>query len=362
MPFLFFLLSLMVPFSFAADTGPSLTTNTNVEKRFVPAHPNAYENWRRTSSVAADVFYAYKDRETAQALLVHANKRIPEIAKNLGVGAGEAMQIYIAPSQKVFSQVQPGSPPEWADGVAYPKEGLIFLRSPDIRDGRNDPLTQVLDHEIVHILLGRAFGLRPVPRWLQEGVAQLEAGEYRKETLDLLSQGLLGQSLMSIPDLARGFPLSGSRARLAYAQSADFTAFLRQRYGHGIVAQLIDLMSSGRSFENSIRIATGKGSADLDTAWRGEKEASFLWMTPLFSDTVFMSFGGFLLLYGFIRLRFRRRAQAQTQDNEEEIHDALAFELSGWDPYEPIAFDVPWGDDLKWTEDAEAFGPEAIPH
>lgn len=317
----------------------------------------------RTSSVAADVFYAYKDRKVAQALLIHANRSIPEIANNLGVGAGEAMQIYIAPSQTVFSQVQPGAPPDWADGVAYPRHGLIFLRSPDIRDGRSDPLTQVLDHEIVHILLGRAFGLRPVPRWLQEGVAQLEAGEYRRETVESLSQGLLGQSLMTIPDLARGFPQNGGRARLAYAQSADFVAFLKEKYGDGIVADLIDLMASGRPFETAIKTATGLGSSDLDTAWRGDKETSFLWLTPLFSDTVLMSLGGFLLLYGFVQLRFRRKKQAADLGDDDEIHDALAFELSEWDPYAPaIAFDLPLPEEYQWAEDADAFGPEATSH
>ena len=111
-------MSLFTPLAYSANTGPSLSVDHATNRRFVPPEPNTRENWRKTSSVAVDVFYAYKDRKVAQSLLVHANKRIPEISRNLGVGAGEAMQVYIAPTQAVFAKVQPGAPPDWADGVA----------------------------------------------------------------------------------------------------------------------------------------------------------------------------------------------------------------------------------------------------
>jgi hypothetical protein len=68
-----------------------------------------------------------------------------------------------------------GPSPEWADATAWPELGAIFLRSPDIRVGGDEPLEQVLDHELVHVLLGRAFGDEQPPIWLQEGVAQVLA-------------------------------------------------------------------------------------------------------------------------------------------------------------------------------------------
>ena len=181
------------------------------------------------------------------------------------------------PTQESFQKLQPGRFPDWADGTAWPSLGLIFLRSPDIRDGRSDPLTQVLDHEIAHILLGRAFANRPVPRWLQEGVAQLVAGEHNHESIDTLSQGVLGGGLLSLRELSRGFPSNPHRARLAYAQSADFVIFLQQHYGAHSLQKLIYYMSHQYSFDQSIQLTTGRSVEDLDLEWRGELSNSLFW-------------------------------------------------------------------------------------
>ena len=118
-------------------------------------------------------------KAVAHDLMRHAHTAIPRIAKQLGVSTGGAMQIYLANTQAVISKRC--NHMHHPTGQMEPhgrKNGWIFLRSPRIRSGLAEPLHQVLDHEIVHILLGRAFAHYPVPRWLQEGVAQVVAGEY----------------------------------------------------------------------------------------------------------------------------------------------------------------------------------------
>jgi len=311
---------------------PSMSQGSENTQIFIPAAPLSGENWHRIATAYVDIHHAYKDRHVAAALAQHANTSIPRIAKTLNLGSGSAMKIYIMPDQRSFSRLQPGKTPDWADGTAWPDLGLIFLRSPDIRGGRADPLTQVLDHEIAHIILGRAFGKRPVPRWLQEGVAQMVAGEHSLRTIDTISEGVLGDSLLSLQELAHRFPSDPQRAHLAYAQSLDFVIFLRQTYGEQSLNHLIAMMSKNHSFSNSIRSVTGKTVTELDIEWRGELSDSLLWLKPIFSDTSLLSIGGFFLIFGFLR-KFRHRKQEQKKYSaQNEMYELLEKELRHWQP------------------------------
>ena len=326
---LFFFLHFLLGEAYAQ---PTMSQGTEPISVFVPSAPSPSEPWHHTSTVYADIHYAYKDRHVAQDLIRHANAAIPRIAQTLRLGSGSAMKIYLMPTQRSFSQLQPGKTPDWADGTAWPDLGLIFLRSPDIRDGRSDPLTQVLDHEIAHIVLGRAFGKQPVPRWLQEGVAQIVSGEYGHRTVDTLSQGILGGELISLQELTRSFPSDPQRAHLAYAQSADFILFLQQHYGSEALPKLIALLAGNHSFEYSIRNITGKSMFDLDLEWRGKISDSLLWLKPLFSDTALLTLGGLFLVVGFFRKRKTRYEYINTQEEQREIYALLDRELRHWKP------------------------------
>ena len=92
---------------------------------------------------------------------------------------GRTVHVYVARTQEQFRTLQPGNAPTWADATAYPGMGTVFLRDPKIRIATDEPVEQVLDHELVHILLGRAFAPAIPPSWLQEGVRPASRGPDR---------------------------------------------------------------------------------------------------------------------------------------------------------------------------------------
>lgn len=294
-----------------------------------PALPGG---WSTEYGLYARVHAPDHDWVTARRLSRHATEAVPRIAEDLGVPAGRTMDIYIAPSERTFDAMQPGRPPEWADGTAWPHRGLIYLHTPSARDGTASPLEQVLDHEIVHVLLGRAFGPRPVPRWLQEGIAQIQAREYTPEKTKALAGGVLGDSLLSIEDITQGFPSDPIRAQLAYAQSADLIAFIQNTYGEEAVRTLIREMSRGRAPGASMRAATGLSIDAVDQAWRGEIESSLLWLQPLVSDEFLLgSFGLFFIGASIAALRRRKRRLdewAVQEARQDAYADALRRRLA----------------------------------
>jgi len=286
------------------------------------------DSWLRSSSPYADVHASIEDETVAHELMRHAHTAIPRIAKQLGVSTGGSMQIYLAHTQAEFNAMQPYAPPDWADGTAWPKNGWIFLRSPRIRSGLAEPLTQVLDHEIVHILLGRAFAHYPVPRWLQEGVAQVVAGEYTANKVQQL--GTFAEP-MSFLDLARGFPADRLRAQMAYAQSASVVAYLFQEHGTESLQVLIKEMSQGHDLDVAMIRATGMNPQQLDVAWRGRTFSMPLWLQSISVDGTLLAIVALLILLGSTRKYKQYRQARPLWEEEERVHQQLIQEMATWD-------------------------------
>jgi hypothetical protein len=319
-------------------------------------HPDIPADWVQHDGPYAVVVSAPDDSATALHLSRYVSTSLPRIAEEMGVPIARSVRIYLTPDQAAFRSLQPGTPPQWADGTAWPTQGLIYLRSPRIRGGTASPLEQVLDHEIAHVLLGQAFGARPVPRWLQEGVAQLVAREYTAAITDRIGQGMFGDNLIPLDELTRGFPEDPLRARLAYAQSADLVAFIHNRAGPDALAVLIREMASGRTFAASLKVATGMNTDELEEAWLSRLDGSLLWLRPLVSDTMILSGAGIaFFILGSATLR-RRRQQLARMAEEEAREDALYAEMHQWSdvPFRPHHYPL--------MEDLSAHLSEHGPH
>jgi hypothetical protein len=324
MIFIFFLYSLI--FTISAETSMSTAPQAN-EKMHWSVPMQTSKEWVRHSNIYADVHAEPEDDGVALYLARYSATAIPRIAKNMGIPVGGPMQIYIANTQETFQAMQPNVPPDWADGTAWPSRGWIFLRSPRIRSGTANKLTQVLEHEIVHILLGRSFAHRPVPRWLQEGVAQFIAGEYNQQSIEQL--GSFAEPL-SLQELAAGFPSDPFQARMAYAQSADVVAFLYRTNGPQALQTLIYEMSHGTDFDLALYKATGLFPKEFDIAWRGRTYSIPLWIQNFSADTTLLACTGLLLLLGALKKRKDYLKIRPDWEIEEQVHQALVKEMSTW--------------------------------
>ena len=317
----------------------------------LPALP---ADWETHTDPYAAIYAAPEDAGTARLLSRHISRSLPRIAEEMGLPIGNRVHVYLTPDQSTFAALQPGQAPTWADGTAYPHRGLVFLRAPRIRGPGAAPLEQVMDHELAHILLGRAFGAKPVPRWLQEGVAQLVAREYTPATLDRLGQGTLSGSLLSIDELAGGFPEDPLRARLAYAQSADLVAYIYAEHGPEALQTVIREMAGGAPFAAALRTATGASVDALDARWRSEKSVSdMLWLRPLVSDTTLLSLAGIgFFVAGGLALR-RRRQRLHEMGEEDAAVEAWYTQLGRTDGLGERYYSLPDGYALSADPPAE---------
>jgi hypothetical protein len=263
------------------------------------------------------------DRAAVRRVAKHVEEAVPRIAEQLDLPTGRRLRVYVAHSQQQFEDLQPGSPDDWVDATAYPHRALIFLRAPRLRPGTAKPLEQVTDHEITHVLVEQSFHGAPVPRWLHEGLAQVVAKEYSQQTTEAISKGMLGDSLLTLGELVEGFPHDPLRAQLAYAQSADLVAFIRNEFGHPALQALLREMASGTPVRAAFREATGQSLDQVDAVWRSRLQRSQLWFPPLVSDSVWFALGGFVLVGGWLRVRRRNRERRAWMEREDDLQRQL---------------------------------------
>ncbi len=268
-----------------------------------------------------------EDRPQLTRLARHGARSLPRLAQELGLPLGHTVHVALPTEQVQFRQLQPGAPPHWADGTAWPQHGWIFLRHPRLRPPGATPLQTVLDHELVHVLMGRAFDPNRAPRWLDEGTAQVFAGELTPDTTRRLARGLIGRDLYTLQELDWGFPRDRAGAQLAYAQSADFVAFFRAEYGDDAFRVLLRELSKGAEIQGAVRVSTGLFLEDVDQAWRSRLSRPRLVLSALGAvDTVWF-LTGVLGFFGVIVVHIRQRRRRRRIIEEERLEEALVEAL-----------------------------------
>jgi hypothetical protein len=292
--------------------------------------------WRTEVGLYADVHGPWADARTVVRLANHAASAVPALAERLGVRPTGPIDVYVLGSEAEFHAVQPGRSPDWADGTAWPAHGLIFLKTPAIRPGTATPLETVLDHELVHVLLGQAFGARPVPRWLQEGMAQFYAGEATWERAIALARNEFGIEPMPLASITAGFPADAVRAQLAYAQSADFVSWLHARGGDGALRTLVAEMAAGAPVGDAVYAASGLSLEEADAAWRSTQPATLDWYRWVTNPGLWWGAAAALLAVGAWR-RHRRGQQKLARWDAEEQARAEALLRSAASEREPPA-------------------------
>lgn len=281
-----------------------------------PATPAAPAGgWRTVPGLHADVHAAEADLDVARRLADHGARAIPALAGRLGLPAGTHLDVYVAPDAEAFAAQQPAEPPAWADGTAWPRQGLVFLRAPRARDGTADALEAVLEHEVVHVLVGQAFLPRDVPRALGEGLAQYFAGQAIRRANESGAQGV--PRFGAAWELFRAFPRDAARARIRYAQAADFVAWFAAEHGEAGLVRWVGALAAGAAPEDALREAVGIDQRGLEEAWAARAQGLPTWFRRALDSQAWWLLGAVGLGVGGYRRVKRKRLQLRRMELEE---------------------------------------------
>jgi len=146
-------------------------------------------------------------------------------------------------------------------------DGRVWKRRVDLLADAAGWCDAVIPHELTHVVLADHFTAHQIPRWADEGFAILsEPGNRLAESLDLVDISNRSGALIPLRDLlnASTYPQPPSRAKLFFAQSAAFSAFLAQDHQELLALRFAET-SSERGYDKAvIDCAVATDLKDLD--------------------------------------------------------------------------------------------------
>lgn len=217
--------------------------------------------------------------------------------------------------------------PPWAVGYALSELGLIVLmpsRVPAYPDG---DVTEVLRHEVAHVLVSRAAGGREVPRFLDEGLAVVAARGWQMQDRTRLLMAVWPLSGKDLPALREDFEGGAEQAGNAYVVSAAFVKFLLEEEGGDAGARILRRLADGHGFDQAFQLAIGHPLEELQLRFWEQTDVWQKWIPLLSGGTGFS-----LLLLVLVLLAWRRRHLRDLElrrawEAEEEAAEAARMAL-----------------------------------
>lgn len=247
-------------------------------------------------------------------------------------GFGGPVRVVLAPEGSELAR----NVPSWVSGYAVPAQSAIVLfpsRVPSYPDGTMEAL---LRHELTHLLVARAAGGRPVPRWFNEGLAAVAAREWGIEDRARFALAILGHGPESARELDRAFD-SPSVSR-AYALSAAFVRSLLARFGPHTAAAILHLLAADVPFDDAFRRVTHESLPEAEWQFFGREALWSTWVPFLTSTTALWMGVTLLALYAIKRRRERDATMRAAWQAEERAAARATRAVDERDEDDPMRY------------------------
>jgi hypothetical protein len=212
------------------------------------------------SSYSGDTGFDQFVLETAQATL-------SRLEADFEITLDRPVRIWLYSSRSDFAGARAPNSESWAVGLAMPIYQVIIAA---IEPGDQWSVGRTIPHEIAHQALFQvARNPFNIPaQWFNEGFAglfQLEGAAGFDETV---AEAAAERKLWSLRSLISQFPFDPEGVTLAYAQSAEVTRFIIERWGKDAIKHFIDAYALGSSHDDALLSAIGVDTEGLDALWR----------------------------------------------------------------------------------------------
>ncbi|MEZ4434634.1 MAG: peptidase MA family metallohydrolase [bacterium] len=244
----------------------------------------------------------------ARSLMARVEDHHDRIYAELGVDGVRPTTVVILPDQDAMldeARRRFGAPPpEWAAGLAWPAYRTILLH---VGVGP-EQLDMTFRHEISHIAFGEVGSGRSAPRWFTEGLAIRQSEGVDLQRAWTLTEAATIGVLLELDALDRGFPKSGARAGVAYAQAVHFVGYLQGTYGDAAFRHLIAELRAGRDFREAVQAAFDAPLPAIEAEWLKGLKVRWGWLPVLFGSTTLWAVATVMLVLAW-RRRKRQRAR-----------------------------------------------------
>lgn len=265
-------------------------------------------DWGLTTSPHFTLTYDRREEKLAGEVLRYAEEGLNRISKSLGYRPKRKVKVWLCSTEAQFDSLTRSGVPDWGIGCAFPKLGIIVLKSPRVVR-RNLDLRTIVSHEISHVLLGQLLGELTPPRWFDEGLAIHQSKEWRPGDGFILGWASISNSLIPLSELESSFPTEERRANLAYTEGFSAVSFIVREYGKETLRELIASMGKGGGIDRAMIDNLGLRYDEFESLWLRFVRKSYN-IPYLLSTTPFFWVGMSLLV---LLIFLVRRARAKTK-------------------------------------------------
>jgi len=277
------------------------------------------------------VRFAYEPslRERVQPLITQADSARADLVRRFGRPVLSKVTVYVARTPGEMASLAPeGAPfPRYAAGVAYSDIGFVLLTLHPVDPNARHDLGEVFRHELAHVALHDAVDGRPVPRWLNEGLAVFASGEGSITRLQTLWTATVANELMPLSRLERTFPTDAVGVSVAYAQAADVVRFLIRREDQQRFVTMLERIRKGQEFDSALKDSYGLDLATLEFEWREDVSRRYTFWPALFSGSLIWVGAMGLFVFAWRRRKKRADATLARWEREEAAEDELRRRL-----------------------------------
>ncbi len=240
-----------------------------------------------------------------------------EISSSLQETIEGEIEVFVADNEKQFMSQTGGRFPDWGIGFAYPGKNLIVIKSP-YKFSYNKSISEILPHELAHILLNKKAEQRHLPRWVDEGFAMQKSKEWRIGQDLAVAKALLTGSLVPLSEIESLNTFKRSKAELAYTESFLAVSYFLSEYREENFNNFIDYIGEGKRWDEAFILATGSDFTGFQKEFEQYLKKRYQFIAIL-GDTLLFWFGlAFLLVLLYVMKKRRTKKILKRWEKEEE--------------------------------------------
>ncbi len=288
------------------------------------SHADTRESWDLIESENFQVYYR-GNTKSAQKVVDIAETFYPKMRRLMGDMHLDKIEIWVCEEPSQFQAAVHAPIQDWAIGCAFPLSRRIIIQNPRVIIQRDFQLSQVIRHEIVHVVFGQRTqkAIGKIPRWFVEGVAIYFSGEWAPRRNDTLMKHIFSKSVIPLTELSHTFPKSENLAQLAYAESQNAVGWLAETQGVEKLWEIVDRLASGSDLDTAFRNSIGLPLVAFDAKWRKSLSQRYHWAAMLSSSHLF--WGSLALFFILVYLRYWRYKRKRLRQLEHESEEVDAF-------------------------------------
>ena len=180
-------------------------------------------------------------------------------------------------------------------------------------------LGSIMKHELCHLLLHNQVKNGRLPRWLDEGVAQLTSDGIAEIMMSrkgsILNKAVLSNNLFSLRVLSQSFPRDKESLLLAYEESKSFVEFINHEFGRKGIQNLLGHLQNGNEIDEAVLKSFAISFDELERRWHIHLRKKITWFSYLANNlyTILFFLAALITIGGFVRMMLKKRRYGEDE-------------------------------------------------